>query len=90
MMISGISIVLDFTGPENRPTYIGLANTIPGIFSAIAPLLGGWLANVTGYPAMFIVSTVISLASVAMLRWTVREPRQAHQPEPDADSTLAA
>lgn len=90
MMISGISIVLDFTGPENRPTYIGLANTIPGIFSAIAPLLGGWLANVTGYPAMFIVSTVISLASVSMLRWTVREPRQERQHEPDADSTLAA
>ena len=43
--ISSISIVYEFTGAENRPTYIGLSNTIPGIAASLAPLIGGWLAG---------------------------------------------
>jgi hypothetical protein len=43
--VSGISIVYEFTDAENRPTYIGLANTIPGVTSALAPLIGDWPAR---------------------------------------------
>ena len=49
-LISGISIVYEFTGAENRPTYIGLANTIPGVVGAVAPLIGGLLAANRGLP----------------------------------------
>jgi MFS family permease len=73
--ISGISIVYEFTDAENRPTYIGLANTIPGIAGAIAPLIGGWLVGVISYQAMFIISAVIGALSWALLRFAVREPR---------------
>lgn len=73
--ISGISIVLEFTGAEDRPTYIGLANTIPGVAGSIAPLLGGWLAGAFGYPSMFILSVVIGVASLAVLHFAVRDPR---------------
>jgi MFS family permease len=81
MFISGISIVYEFTSAENRPTYIGLANTLPGIASAIAPLLGGWLAGAVSYPVMFILATVVGAASWALLRFAVREPRHAGAPE---------
>lgn len=74
--ISGISIVYEFTGADNRPTYIGLANTIPGVAGALAPLIGGWLASAAGYPVMFILSTVIAAASLAVLRFLVKEPRK--------------
>ena len=87
LLISGIAIVMDFTGAEQRPTYIGLANTIPGIASAIAPLVGGWLANVTGYPVLFIISAVISLLSFTVLRWTVREPRDTHKTTVNVEPT---
>ena len=73
--ISGISIVYEFTDAENRPTYIGLANTIPGIAGAIAPLIGGWLVGVISYQAMFIISAVIGALSWVLLRFAVREPR---------------
>jgi MFS family permease len=73
--ISGISIVYEFTDAENRPTYIGLANTIPGLAGSVAPLIGGWLAGTISYQAMFIVATLIGAASWALLRFTVREPR---------------
>lgn len=74
--ISGISIVYEFTDAENRPTYIGLANTIPGIAGSIAPLIGGWLASAISYQAMFILSAVIGAISWALLRFAVREPRK--------------
>jgi MFS family permease len=73
--ISGVSIVLEFTGAENRPTYIGLANTIPGVTATLAPLLGGLLAGLTGYLWMFVLSAIIGAASLAVLHFSVREPR---------------
>jgi MFS family permease len=73
--ISGISIVYEFTGAEDRPTYIGLANTIPGVAGAVAPLLGGWLAAAISYRGMFIVAAVTGLISWGLLRFAVYEPR---------------
>jgi MFS family permease len=74
-MMSGISIVLEFAKAEDRPTYIGLANTIPGIMASVAPLFGGWLVTVAGYPWMFTLSMLIALVGFGLLRWSVREPR---------------
>jgi MFS family permease len=74
--ISGISIVYEFTDAENRTTYIGLANTIPGVIVAITSLIGGWLAGARGYRSMFILSAIIGAVSWVLLRYAVREPRQ--------------
>ena len=74
-LVSGISIVYEFTTAENRPTYIGMANTIPGVAGALAPLVGGWLAGAVSYQAMFVVSAVIGTLSWVLLRFGVREPR---------------
>ena len=76
--ISGVSIVYEFTTAENRPTYIGLSNTIPGVAGSIAPLIGGWLAGAISYPAMFILSALIGAVGWALLRFTVHEPRQVN------------
>ena len=74
--VSGIAIVYEFTGAENRPTYIGVANTIPGVAGTLAPLIGGWLAGAVSYPFMFILSAIIGAISLGMLHFTVREPRK--------------
>jgi MFS family permease len=79
-IISGISIVYEFTEAENRPTYIGLANTIPGIVGSIAPLIGGWLAGITNYRSMFTLSAIIGAVSWVLLRFSVREPRRKSLP----------
>jgi MFS family permease len=76
-MLSGIMIVFEFSAPDVRPTYIGLNNTVNGIAAAVAPMTGGWLAGVIGYQGLFIVAFVIGLAGLALLHWSVCEPRQA-------------
>jgi len=73
--ISGLSLPFEFSEPQNRPTFIGLASTLPGVAGTIAPLLGGILAGIAGYPPLFAITTVIAIASLGMMRWLVRDPR---------------
>jgi MFS family permease len=87
--ISCISIVYEFTEAENRPTYIGLANTIPGAMAGIAPLIGGWLAAAISYQVMFFVATVIGLLSWAVLRFAVRDPRHVNAQGLETSQSLA-
>jgi len=74
-ILSGIMIVFEFTTPDLRPTYIGMSNTIIGVVSATAPLIGGLLAGAIGYQTLFVVASVIGAVSLVLLRWTVRDPR---------------
>ena len=74
-ILSGISLPMEFANPEQRPTYIGLANTIPGLFAAVSPMIGGWLAARTSYTTLFLVSALLSAAAWVVLRWFVLEPR---------------
>jgi MFS family permease len=78
LFISGISIVYEFTDAENRATYIGLANTIPGAAGAVAPLIGGWLAGAISYQAMFVLSAVTGAICWVLLRFAVRDPRHVN------------
>lgn len=74
-MISATSILLEFAPPPDRPTYIGLSNTLVAPFRILAPVIGGALAAVLGYTPLFVVATVVSLAGVTLLTFRVREPR---------------
>ena len=48
--------------PENeRPTYVGLCNTILGIMT-IVPTLGGWLLESTSYTFLFCLAAALGIA----------------------------
>lgn len=75
-IVSGILVVLEFCAPEKRPTYVGITNTLAGIGSMTAPLIG--LAFVTiSYSSVFVASMLTSLAALLLLRYSVKEPRFA-------------
>jgi MFS family permease len=74
-ILSMIGIVMEFAGPEDRPTYIGLANTIPGLFAAVAPVIGGWIASRSNYTMTFLTGALLSVFAWCVLHWAVREPR---------------
>ena len=75
-MLSGIMIAFEFSTPDLRPTYIGLNNTVSGVAAGVAPLIGGWLAGAARYRSLFAVACATGLTGFALLRWSVREPRQ--------------
>lgn len=76
-VVSGIMVVLEFSAPEKRPTYIGLTNTSVGVASMFGPLLGAWLA-LLGYSWLFLASALLSLLALIGFHWWVKEPRYAH------------
>jgi MFS family permease len=74
LLVSGILVALEFSEPQRRPTYAGMANTATGLASTVAPLLGAWLASVD-YGWLFAVSSAVNLAALIAMHWWVREPR---------------
>ena len=74
LLSSGILVTMEFSGPEQRPTYVGIANSTVGLVNMTAPLIGAWLATV-GYGTLFAASAAVSLAGLGALHWAVREPR---------------
>jgi MFS family permease len=74
VIVSGLLINMEFSRPERRPTYIGMANTTVGLGNVLAPSTGGLLALV-GYSWLFAASALFGLAALATLHLAVREPR---------------
>jgi MFS family permease len=78
ILVSGILVVMEFSAPERRPTYVGIANTGVGLASIIAPLVGAVLATL-GYSPLFAASALLNLLAAVLFRWWVREPRWARE-----------
>jgi MFS family permease len=74
----GLAITSEFGSEKERPTYIGLVNTLTAPFTFIAPVIGGLLADGAGYPATFLASAIFGLVTVLVLHFLVTEP--ARQP----------
>lgn len=74
VLVSGILIVMEFSEPERRPTYVGIANTGVGLVGAVAPLFGAALAE-AGFAWLFAASAAVYLITLALLHGWVREPR---------------
>ena len=73
----GITFTLQFGSAKDRPAYVGLANTLTAPSGVLAPLLGGWAIDASGYPAMFILALVGGVLAVAVLALAVHDPHQA-------------
>jgi MFS family permease len=75
--ILAILFVFEFSTPAQRPTYIGLSNTISAVTSGLAPILGGWLAGVLGYYWLFLAALVASILGYCYIHWIVKDPRHS-------------
>ncbi len=73
---SSLPIILEFSAPEDRPTYIGLTNTVLAPILIGAPILGGWLAGAFGYAALFRAAMAVGAAALLLMLFWVREPRR--------------
>lgn len=83
LMLGWMNYVLEIAPPGQRPTYTGLSNTLTGLLIP-APILGGWLLQLTSYPVLFVAAA----AGPALAWWLTRTlPRPSI---PDAVSAEVA
>jgi MFS family permease len=74
LLVSGTLVVMEFSTPVRRPTYMALANTIAGVMGIAAPLLGTGLVTFS-YGWLFSIGAAVNLAGAAAMHWGVHEPR---------------
>ncbi|MGB8645497.1 MAG: MFS transporter, partial [Anaerolineae bacterium] len=74
-ILSDLALVMEFAPAARRPTYMGVARGILAPWVGLAPLLGGLLIGLAGYPAMIVISVALTLAGVLLVSILVREPR---------------
>ncbi len=76
----GIAYTMSFGTEEERPTYVGMANTLIAPSAILAPLVGGWLADSAGYHTTFIVSAALGLLAVFVIHHSgSRKPKEPVQ-----------
>lgn len=74
-----MALVLQFGHEDDRPTYVGMANTFIAPATMIAPLIGGWMADTGGYRSTFLFAAIAGLISLAMLHFLVKEPEKVRK-----------
>jgi MFS family permease len=72
---NGMTMTVDFSSENERPFYIGLAQTLTAPATIIAPLIGGWIADTQGFVRTFAWSTMLSIVMFGILIFLVKEPR---------------
>jgi len=76
--VSGLNVLLEFAPAEREgPTYLGLGQTSLAPVAFTAPLVGGLLADVAGFPLVFLIAALGGTTALAMLALRVRDPRRA-------------
>ena len=72
-----MSITMEFGSESELPTYIGLANTLVAPGAILAPLFGGWLADLAGFKATFMVSAGFGLVTLIIYTVLMKNPNNA-------------
>jgi MFS family permease len=75
-----MAMTLEFGSERERPTYVGMANTLIAPTTILAPLVGGWLADTHGYPSTFLLSAAAGLAAAAIFLFLVKDPQKRSAP----------
>ncbi len=55
---------VDYAHADQRPIYVGLANTVSALISLLTPFIGGILAERLGYRPLFVVALLMALTAL--------------------------
>jgi MFS family permease len=70
-----MAMTLEFGREDERPSYIGLANSLVAPSTILVPIVGGLMANRVGYPFAFLVSSIVGVLVLIVLRIKVIDPK---------------
>ena len=75
-----MAMTLEFGEAHERPTYVGMANSLIAPATIIAPLVGGWMADAFGYQSTFLIAAVAGLAASMVFHFFVKDPAKRAGP----------
>ncbi len=90
LLPNSLAILSDAFGGERRGRAVGTWAAAGAVAGAVAPLLGGWLVDTVGWPAIFLINLPIALAAIALAWRYVPESEKARQAQPDWLGALLA
>lgn len=70
----GMALTLEFGSETERPTYVGMANTLIAPSAVLAPLFGGWLADTAGYTTTFLFASAAGLLTFVVFAFRMNHP----------------
>lgn len=73
--ISLMAIIPEFCTPEDRPTFIGLTNSISGLAVIVASLAGGVIADLVNYRVAYLITGSLILMGLFVLIYRVADQR---------------
>jgi MFS family permease len=85
VVLGFLNFVLEIAPPGQRPTYMGLTNTVAGLL-ILVPLVGGFLLERTSYPVVFALAVLGTLAG-AITALRLPNPRREQGQMPGLEST---
>ncbi len=72
--VADLSAAMEFGSKVNRPMYIGMARTLPGILQVTAPIMGGLLVEYASFHMLIGLSMLFTLGSLVAMKVFVRDP----------------
>lgn len=72
----GIIMSMEFCHDAERPTYIGLSNTLIAPANILAPFLGGWIAQNSNYTNTFFVAAIFGVMTLLTFQFFVKDPHK--------------
>lgn len=69
-----MALTAEFGTASDRPYYIGLSNTLIAPATLLAPIIGGWLADTSGFSATFLVSILTGLVTAVVIWFIMDDP----------------
>jgi len=72
----GIVVGLEFGNEGDSPIYVGMSNSLIAPAAILAPLLGGYLADVFNFRITFLAAAVFSLLTFAILALNVKSTKK--------------
>ena len=73
LLSSFLNWVVGYAESDQRPIYVGLANTVVAVTSLIAPIIGGIVVQSFGYRPLFIVALIMVVSALFITLRYLRE-----------------
>jgi EmrB/QacA subfamily drug resistance transporter len=75
---------------ETRGRAIGIWASVGAVLAAVGPVLGGWLIDVTGWRAIFLINLPLAAGAILLALITVHDSRERDRPALDIPGAVLA